>query len=211
MSLLRMLRSAVIPARAGILNPVIPAKVGASGPPNGGTIQGRCSSGRRKTLGSRLRGNDGLLRFGLLLAVALLFSAWTLTTFAQAATDPAPLQFQSSAEEQRFHALVSELRCVMCQNQSLADSNAQIAVDLRREVLELMRQGKDNGEIKEFLVARYGEFVLYRPQVESKTWLLWFGPALVLLAGGFVVAAAMRKRKPSTRNATDDTNEEQEW
>jgi cytochrome c-type biogenesis protein CcmH len=100
----------------------------------------------------------------------------------------------------------------MCQNQSLAESNAQIAVDLRREVLELMRQGKDNREIKQFLVERYGEFVLYRPQVESKTWLLWFGPALVLLAGGIVVAGAVRKRRQSPAVAkTSDSNEEQEW
>ena len=81
----------------------------------------------------------------------------------------------------------------MCQNQSLADSNAQIAHDLRREVLQLMRQGKSDEQVKQFLVARYGEFVLYQPRVESKTWLLWFGPALLLLAGGFVVARVVRR------------------
>src|SRR3546814_7803940 len=73
------------------------------------------------------------------------------------ASDPAPLQFTDRAEEKRFHALVSELRCVMCQNQSLADSNAQIAHDLRREVLNLMREGRSDAEVKQFLVARYGE------------------------------------------------------
>lgn len=116
------------------------------------------------------------------IAATLLSLALTLTQPAQAqpANDPAPLSFTDSGEERRFHALVAELRCVMCQNQSLADSNAQIAHDLRREVLALIRQGKSDGEIKDFLVARYGEFVLYRPQVESKTWLLWFGPALLL-------------------------------
>ncbi|HEY5802590.1 MAG TPA: cytochrome c-type biogenesis protein [Lysobacter sp.] len=141
------------------------------------------------------------------------FTAFTsFDVFAQPAADPAPLRFESASEEQRFHALVSELRCVMCQNQSLADSNAQIAVDLRREVLELMRQGKDDREIKQFLVDRYGEFVLYRPQVESKTWLLWFGPALVLLAGGVVVAGAVRKRRQAPATTTKaDSNEEQEW
>lgn len=144
----------------------------------------------------------------LLLALALLLA--TGAAFAQAATDATPLTFTSAAEEKRFHALVSELRCVMCQNQSLADSNAQIAVDLRREVLELMRQGKSDGEVKEFLVARYGEFVLYRPQVESKTWLLWFGPAVVLLAGGVIVAGAVRRRARATTPA-DDRNEDQEW
>jgi cytochrome c-type biogenesis protein CcmH len=94
-------------------------------------------------------------------------------------------------------------------------------VDLRHEVLSLMRQGKTNAEIKDFLVARYGEFVLYRPQVESKTWLLWFGPAVVLLAGGLVVAGIVRRRSAQQRasapanasrsipaNAAED---DQEW
>ena len=129
------------------------------------------------------------LAVAALLLVSLLLSS---AAFAQAATDPAPLQFSDVAEERRFHALVSELRCVMCQNQSLADSNAQIAVDLRREVLTLMRAGKTDAEVKDFLVARYGEFVLYRPQVEASTWLLWFGPALLLLGGGFVIAGIVR-------------------
>ncbi|MDI9239607.1 cytochrome c-type biogenesis protein CcmH [Lysobacter sp. LF1] len=145
----------------------------------------------------------------LLLAFALVLSSGA--AFAQVATDANPLTFNSPAEEKRFHALVSELRCVMCQNQSLADSNAQIAVDLRREVLELMRQGKNDAQIKDFLVARYGEFVLYRPQVESKTWLLWFGPAVVLLGGGLIVIGAVRRRSRGAAPAADERNEEQEW
>jgi cytochrome c-type biogenesis protein CcmH len=97
----------------------------------------------------------------------------------------------------------------MCQNQSLADSNAQIAHDLRREVLQLMRQGNSDEQVKQFLVARYGEFVLYQPRVESKTWLLWFGPALLLLAGGFVVARVVRGHAGGRGGAPDDN--EQEW
>ena len=128
---------------------------------------------------------------------------------AQPGQPDTPPQFTSTAEEKRFHALTSELRCVMCQNQSLADSNAQIARDLRHEVLELMRQGKSDREIKDFLVARYGEFVLYRPQVESKTWLLWFGPAVVLLAGAFLVATIVRRR--SSDSAANVSEDEQEW
>jgi len=139
----------------------------------------------------------------LLLAMLLPVAA-----FAQAGTGSAPPQFTSTAEERRFHALVSELRCVMCQNQSLADSNAQIAIDLRREVLELMRSGKSDAQVKEFLVSRYGQFVLYRPQVGASTWLLWFGPALLLLAGGFVIAGIVRKRA-GTRAVADDDG--QEW
>ena len=147
------------------------------------------------------------LLLALMLALSAVFAAPHV--HAQVGTDVAPLQFQDAAEEKRFHALVAELRCVMCQNQSLADSNAQIARDLRNEVLELMRQGNSDAQIKDFLVARYGEFVLYRPQVESKTWLLWFGPALVLLAGGFIVAGLVRKRSAiATSTANDD---DQEW
>lgn len=140
----------------------------------------------------------------LLFALSLISS----TVFAQAVADPAPLQFHDRAEERRFHALVSELRCVKCQNQSLADSNAQIAHDLRREVLDLMQQGRSDDEIKQFLVARYGEFVLYRPRVEATTWLLWFGPALLLLAGGVAIVVIVRRRSGRGAVPPDDA---QEW
>jgi cytochrome c-type biogenesis protein CcmH len=127
---------------------------------------------------------------------------------AQVMTDAAPLQFSDAAEARRFHALVAELRCVMCQNQSLADSNAQIAHDLRREVLALIRAGKSDPEIKDFLVARYGEFVLYRPRLAGKTWLLWLGPGLLLLGGGFAIARIVRRRASHGPIANDDA---QEW
>ena len=141
----------------------------------------------------------------VLAAVVLALAC--AVAFAQV-SDPTPLQFQSSAEEARFRALVTELRCVMCQNQSLADSNAMVAHDLRREVLELMREGRSDAEIKEFLVARYGEFVLYRPRMEGRTWLLWLGPAALLLAGGVVVARIMRRRGGGSVAPADDN---QEW
>ncbi len=143
------------------------------------------------------------------LLLALLLCIASLPAFAQAnqQADATPLQFRDAAEETRFHALAAELRCVMCQNQSLADSNALIALQLRREVLDLMRQGRSDGEIKDFLVQRYGEFVLYQPKVEGRTWLLWLGPALLLLAGAGVVVTMVRKRKPSSLPADDG----QEW
>ena len=141
----------------------------------------------------------------LMFAIATLFAP---RVHAQVGTDVAPLQFENAAEEKRFHALVSELRCVMCQNQSLADSNAQIAFDLRREVLDLMLEGKSDAEIKEFLVARYGEFVLYRPRMETTTYLLWLGPVLLLLIGGVVVARIIRSRA-GTAPVADDAD--QEW
>ena len=145
-----------------------------------------------------------------LLLAALLWLA-TLPAFGQAnqQTDAAPLRFHGAAEEARFHALTLQLRCVMCQNQSLADSNALIALQLRREVLDLMRQGKSDDEIKTYLVQRYGEFVLYKPRLESGTLLLWLGPAVVLLAGMGVVVTLVRRRKGATPQvATDDG---QEW
>lgn len=141
------------------------------------------------------------------LLAALLACAST-PALAQV-SNPAPLSFADRAEEARFRALVAELRCVMCQNQSLADSNAQIAHDLRHEVLDLMRQGRSDAEIERFLVARYGEFVLYKPRVESKTWLLWFGPALLLLAGGFVVARIVRRHGGGGQAVEADDG--QEW
>ena len=140
------------------------------------------------------------------LALAMLLAC--AAAWAQAAGDAAPLRFANPVEEQRFHALVTELRCVMCQNQSLADSNAQIAHDLRREVLALMRQGKSDAQIRDYLVARYGEFVLYKPRVEATTWLLWFGPALLLLVGGWVVARIVRRHASATALPVD---EPQEW
>jgi cytochrome c-type biogenesis protein CcmH len=143
---------------------------------------------------------------------ALLLALCCGTAFAQKATDPTPLQFRDVAEEQRFHDLVAELRCVMCQNQSLADSNAQIAVDLRREVLALMREGRSDQEVRDFLVARYGEFVLYRPMVTAKTWLLWFGPLLFALGGGIVVWRVLRRNRSALPPpAKVDGDDSQEW
>ncbi|WP_147652398.1 cytochrome c-type biogenesis protein [Vulcaniibacterium gelatinicum] len=148
------------------------------------------------------------MRHPLLACLLALLAALSAPVPAQVVKDPAPLAFRDAAEERRFHALVSELRCVMCQNQSLADSNAQIAVDLRREVLELMRSGRSDAEIKDYLVARYGEFVLYRPPVRGATWLLWLGPGLLLLAGGVVLVRIVRRRSRAAQVPADDA---QEW
>lgn len=148
------------------------------------------------------------MRHPLLACLLALLAALSAPVPAQVVKDPAPRAFRDAAEERRFHALVSELRCVMCQNQSLADSNAQIAVDLRREVLELMRSGRSDAQIKDYLVARYGEFVLYRPPVRGATWLLWLGPGLLLLAGGVVLVRIVRRRSRAAQVPADDA---QEW
>ena len=144
------------------------------------------------------------------LVLALLLWLAALPAFAQAnqKADAAPLQFRDAAEETRFHDLAAELRCVMCQNQSLADSNALIALELRREVLDLIRAGKSDAQVKDHLVQRYGEFVLYKPRVEGRTWLLWLGPALILLAGAALVVALVRRK---SAQAIPRNDEPQEW
>ena len=144
-----------------------------------------------------------------LMLIALLWSP-ALPSFAQAnqQADAAPLHFNTPAEEARFHDLTLQLRCVMCQNQSLADSHALIALQLRREVLDLMRQGRSDDEIKAFLVQRYGEFVLYKPRLEESTWLLWAGPIVILLFGAGVLAVTMRRRRSAS---CFSDNDEQEW
>jgi len=129
---------------------------------------------------------------------------------SQPVGDARPLEFRDASEESRFRALTEQLRCVMCQNQSLADSNALIAKDLRREVLGLMRQGKSDDEIKSFLVARYTDFVLYQPRVAPTTWLLWFGPLLLLAAGAFVVVGIVRRHGRGAPPAAPE-NDSQEW
>lgn len=146
-------------------------------------------------------------------AVVLLWLCLAFAACAQPAGDPSPLQYRDRAEEVRFHALTAELRCVQCQNQSLADSNAQIAHDLRREVLKLMHEGRSDAQIKQFLVDRYGEFVLYRPQLEASTALLWFGPGLLLLAGAVLLIVHVRRRGRAVPVASNDdaSQEEREW
>ncbi|MGJ4730843.1 cytochrome c-type biogenesis protein [Luteimonas sp. SDU101] len=149
---------------------------------------------------------SALLRRGCVLLLAALLAVPGLVA-AQAVRDATPLEFRDADEARRFHALVAELRCVMCQNQSLADSNAQIAHDLRREVFDLMRSGRSDEEIRVFLVERYGEFVLYRPRFAGHTALLWLAPGVLLLAGAVVVVRIVRARGSRPLPA----EEEQEW
>ena len=147
----------------------------------------------------------------LLALLATMCLLATPQAAAQAVRNVQPLEFRDRAEEQRFHELTLELRCVMCQNQSLADSDAPIAHDLRREVFNLMREGRSDAEIKEFLVARYGEFVLYRPPFGGGTLLLWLGPAAVLLAGAVVLVVVVRRRASANRVEADPVDDGQEW
>jgi cytochrome c-type biogenesis protein CcmH len=139
----------------------------------------------------------------LLLLLAL---AWPLATLAIDA-EPA---FDEPAMQARYEALTRELRCTVCQNQTIADSNATLAKDLRREVRRLMQEGKTDQEIRDFLTARYTDFVLYKPPVAPRTYLLWAAPVLLLLGG--LAAAAMvvlRRARIARENpaALDDDND----
>ena len=136
-----------------------------------------------------------------IIAVALLVivahAAWSKEA-APAAADP--------ALEERTMALAGVLRCMVCQNQTLADSNASLAVDLRNQIREQMRQGASEKQIIDFMVARYGDFVLYRPRFQATTVLLWVGPLVFILGGVAGLYVLLRRR----RNAPDATVSETE-
>ena len=119
-----------------------------------------------------------------------------------------PIEFRDAQEEQRFRQLANELRCVMCQNQSLADSNAGIAIDLRRELIVLLREGKTDDEIKQHLVARYSDFILYQPPVKPSTWLLWFGPLFILATGLIWIVRILKNNKAVAADLTADKDHE---
>ena len=127
----------------------------------------------------------------------------TLTGVAHAAIDT--YEFANDAERDRFRELTKELRCPKCQNQDIADSNAPIATDLRREIYRMLGEGKDNQQILDFMVARYGDFVLYKPALTSKTAVLWFGPLALLVGGLVVIGVIVGRRRRTEQVAGSDT------
>ncbi len=106
--------------------------------------------------------------------------------------------------EKRYHALLNELRCLVCQNQTIAESNSELANDLRVEVNKMLNQGASDSEIIEFMANRYGDFVLYKPLVQPKTYLLWFGPFLFLVVVLLLVLLFVKKQKISTNVELSD-------
>lgn len=133
-----------------------------------------------------------------LLAVFFLFSAnLTLAGEAKPLTDDPIL-------EARLKAMSHELRCLVCQNQTLADSDAPLAEDLRKEIRTQMREGKSDQEVIDYLVARYGDFVRYRPPVNNSTALLWFGPFALLLVGGFVLFRVLKRQASGEKFEAED-------
>jgi cytochrome c-type biogenesis protein CcmH len=158
----------------------------------------------------------------VVVRVALIVSAsvWALGApswaSAQAATSGVAAPMSAGREaapmaedpkvEARLVDISPELRCLVCQNESLASSHAELADDLRREVRVLIREGKSDQEIKDFLVARYGDFVLYRPEVKPLTWVLWFGPFLLLVLAAVFLGVYLRQRRalPAPAALSDD-------
>ncbi len=124
-----------------------------------------------------------------------LVAGTVLFLFASAAvaidTDKA---FDDPELQARYEHIIEEVRCLKCQNQSIKDSNAFLAGDLRREIRRMLTEGKTDDEIYDFLVARYGEFALYRPRMSGKTLVLWIAPIALLLVGGFVLVNVLRRR-----------------
>ena len=137
----------------------------------------------------------------VLLAVSIpVFAAATLESF----------KFTTAGEEQRFKELIAELRCLVCQNQSLLDSDAELAHDLRAEVYDMLQAGQPDAEIIDFLVARYGDFVLYNPPVKPSTWFLWFGPFVLLaIALTLLIFALRRQRRATNRKPITATDRQQ--
>jgi cytochrome c-type biogenesis protein CcmH len=129
----------------------------------------------------------------LLLLSLLLLCLFAPFTFAK---DAQPLG-DDPALEKRLNNLSKELRCLVCQNETLADSQADLAADLRREIREQMKAGKSDQEIINFLTQRYGQFILYRPQVTPTTYLLWFGPFVLLLVGLAILFRYIKQRRDS--------------
>ena len=117
-----------------------------------------------------------------------------LVGVARAAIDT--YEFKDEVERERFRSLTEELRCPKCQNQNIADSNAPIATDLRREIYRMLDDGRSDKEIVDFLVMRYGDFVMYKPPLDSRTWLLWYGPFGLLGLGAVgLCVLVLRRRK----------------
>jgi cytochrome c-type biogenesis protein CcmH len=140
--------------------------------------------------------------FGFFLLLCATWGALVATASAEEASPTA----ENPALEIRLREMANELRCLVCQNQSLADSDAPLAVDLRREIRTMMEEGRDDASIIQYLVDRYGDFIRFRPPLKATTLLLWFGPPiLIALAGSaWVFALRRRQRVPATPLSNDE-------
>lgn len=141
------------------------------------------------------------------LLVVLLLAVASLGHPGAHAGEATPLA-EDEVTEKRLIAISSELRCLVCQNESLAGSQAELANDLRREIRTLIRDGQSDGEIMEFMVSRYGDFVRYRPPLKATTLLLWFGPGLLFVVGLAALLRYLRRRNQTISDAPLTTDEQ---
>jgi len=125
--------------------------------------------------------------------VIIFLSFLVFVTAAEAAVEVK--EFNTPQQEQRYKKLINEFRCVVCQNQNIADSNAELAKDLRKQVYKMIMAGESDEAILDFMVTRYGDFVLYNPQFNSTTFLLWAGPFIIFIIGLYVLLSFIRQRK----------------
>ncbi len=109
-------------------------------------------------------------------------------------------EFDSDVQRMRYQSFIDEMRCPKCQNQNLSGSDAPIAVDLRRELYLMIQDGRSDKEIVDFMVERYGEYILYRPRISAATYVLWFGPVVLLITGIIVLLAILHRRRQLNRN-----------
>jgi cytochrome c-type biogenesis protein CcmH len=140
--------------------------------------------------------------------ILVLTLTLSVSVFAQRSPVQEPMVFETQQQEARFNQLTQELRCLVCQNQNLADSDAQLAHDLRAEVHEMLIAGKTDDEIKQFMVERYGDFVLYRPPVQENTYLLWLAPLVLLLIGAVILRVNIKKRAALLASSPDEETED---
>ena len=141
--------------------------------------------------------------FVMLISIFLLVIQ--SSTFAQVDT----FEFESNEQQSRFRQLSDELRCPMCQNTNLSGSTGGVAEDLRREIHRMILEGMSNEEIEQFMFERYGDFIFYRPRLRAETVLLWFGPIIFLILGGFVAYGIFRRANLIAKTAVE-LNDEQE-
>ncbi|MGY3860431.1 cytochrome c-type biogenesis protein [Aeromonas lacus] len=144
----------------------------------------------------------------VLIASLLLLLGWVVQAPAMAAIDV--YTFDNDNQEQVFRELTRELRCPKCQNQDIADSNAGLAKDLRDKTYQMVRQGKDKDEIVDYMVARYGNFILYNPPLMASTLILWLGPLLVIVIGLGVVVMRSRRPVAAARPVDSSLSEEEQ-
>jgi cytochrome c-type biogenesis protein CcmH len=136
------------------------------------------------------------------IAAVLWLTLFSLTVAAIDTEQDLP----TPALQERYDRLINELRCLVCQNNSIADSNAGLAADLRREVRDLLLAGKSDAEILRFMTDRYGDFVLYRPPFAPRTWLLWLAPVLLLIVGALIAFRIVRARASLAASDADDSD-----